>query len=117
MTQGFKILFDNVLFPYEDLAKVGQAKTNKLGERSQLREAKLEELSLEIRGNLLLPSSLRLFSYHNTTIPNCNKPYQNRPKLQLIRSNWIRLDQIGSNWIKLDQIGSNWIKLDQIGSN
>ena len=24
------------------------------------------------------------------------------------------MDLIGSDWIKLDQIGSNWIKLDQI---
>ena len=43
-------------------AIVAQAKFNKLGRRSQPREAKLEELSLEIRDNLLIPSSLRLLS-------------------------------------------------------
>ena len=44
------------------LAILAQAKSNKLEGRSQLREAKLEELSLEIRDNLLIPSSLRLLS-------------------------------------------------------
>ena len=43
-------------------AILAQAKFNKLEGRSQLREAKLEELSLEIRDNLLIPSSLRLLS-------------------------------------------------------
>ena len=43
-------------------AIVAQAKFNKLGGRSQPREAKLEELSLEIKNYLLIPSSLRLLS-------------------------------------------------------
>ena len=43
-------------------AILAQAKSNKLEGRPQLREAKLEELSLEIRDNLLIPSSLRLLS-------------------------------------------------------
>ena len=34
--------------------------------------------------------------------------------MDLVGSNWIKLDRIGSNWIKLDQIGSNWIKSNQI---
>ena len=46
----------------EHRAILAQAKFNKLEGRSQLREAKLEELSLEIRDNLLIPSSLRLLS-------------------------------------------------------
>ena len=45
-----------------NMAILAQAKFNKLEGRSQLREAKLEELSLEIRDNLLIPSSLRLLS-------------------------------------------------------
>ena len=52
------LLESNVLLP----AIVAQAKFNKLGGRSQPREAKLEELSLEIRNYLLIPSSLRLLS-------------------------------------------------------
>ena len=43
-------------------AIVAQAKFNKLGGRSQPREAKLEELSLDKRNYLLIPSSLRLLS-------------------------------------------------------
>ena len=46
----------------ENWAIVAQAKFSKLGGRSQPREAKLEELSLEIRNYLLIPSSLRLLS-------------------------------------------------------
>ena len=48
--------------PREFWAIVAQAKFNKLGGRSQPRETKLEELSLEIRNYLLIPSSLRLLS-------------------------------------------------------
>ena len=54
-------LISNVV-PYLSRAIVAQAKFNKLGGRSQPREAKLEELSLEIRNYLLIPSSLRLLS-------------------------------------------------------
>ena len=49
-------------FHIQGRAILAQAKFNKLEGRSQLREAKLEELSLEIRDNLLIPSSLRLLS-------------------------------------------------------
>ena len=45
------------------MAILAQAKFIKLGGRSQPREAKLEELSLELRDNLLIPSSLRLLSF------------------------------------------------------
>ena len=43
-------------------AIVAQAKFNKLGGRSQRREAKLKKLSLDIRNYLFIPSSLRLLS-------------------------------------------------------
>ena len=33
--------------------------------------------------------------------------------MDLIGSNWSKLDQNGSNWIKLDQIGLNLIQIDQ----
>ena len=35
--------------------------------------------------------------------------------MDLIGSNWIKLDQIGSNWNKLEQTGLNWHGLDKHG--